>query len=65
MFHSAGVSRGRNAFKKGSATGALARAVESESESRSRKDFQSEESESKSQKILTTPTPGRPFAHQL
>jgi len=34
-----------------------------ESESRSRKDFQAEESES--QKILTTPTPGRPFAHQL
>jgi len=34
-----------------------------ESESRSRKDFQPEES--KSQKILTTPTPGRPFAHQL
>ena len=31
--------------------------------SRSRKDFQLEESES--QKILTTPTPGRPFAHQL
>ena len=29
----------------------------------SRKDFQPEESES--QKILTTPTPGRPFAHQL
>ena len=38
-----------------------ARAVESESWSRS--DFQPEESES--QKILTTPTPGRPFAHQL
>ena len=36
-----------------------------ESESRSRKDFQPEESESESQKILTTPTPGRPFAHQL
>jgi len=34
-----------------------------ESESRSWKDFQPEESESK--KILTTPTPGRPFAHQL
>ena len=36
-----------------------------ESESRSRKDFQPKESES--QKILTapTPTPGRPFAHQL
>jgi len=34
-----------------------------ESESRSRKDFQPEELES--QKILTTPTPGRPFAHQL
>jgi len=34
-----------------------------ESESWSRKDFQPEESES--QKILTTPTPGRPFAHQL
>ena len=34
-----------------------------ESESRSRKDFQLEESES--QKISTTPTPGRPFAHQL
>ena len=36
-----------------------------ESDSRSRKDFQPEESES--QKILTTPTPtpGRPFAHQL
>jgi len=31
--------------------------------SRSRKDFQPEES--KSQKILTTPTPGRLFAHQL
>ena len=31
--------------------------------SRSRKDFQPEESES--QIILTTPTPGRPFAHQL
>ena len=29
----------------------------------SRKDFQPKESES--QKILTTPTPGRPFAHQL
>ena len=42
-----------------------ARAVESESRSRrrSRKDFQPEESES--QKILTTPNPGRPFAHQL
>jgi len=41
------------------------RAVESESESRSRsrKDFQPEESES--HKLLTTPTPGRPFAHQL
>ena len=39
------------------------RAVESESKSRSRKDFQPKESES--QKILTTPTPGRPFAHQL
>ena len=39
------------------------RAVESESRSRSRKDFQPEESES--YKILTTPTPGRPFAHQL
>ena len=37
------------------------RAVESESWSRSRKDFQPEESE----KIITTPTPGRPFAHQL
>jgi len=35
------------------------------SESRSRKDFQPEESGSESQKILTTPTPGRPFAHQL
>jgi len=34
-----------------------------ESESRSRKDFQPEESES--QKILTTLTLGRPFAHQL
>ena len=34
-----------------------------ESESRSRKDFQPEES--KSQIILTTPTPGRPFAHHL
>ena len=34
-----------------------------ESESRSRKDFQPEESESL--KILTTPTPGRSFAHQL
>jgi len=33
--------------------------------SRSRKDFQPEESESESQKILTTPTPGKPFAHQL
>jgi len=31
--------------------------------SRSRKDFQPEASES--QKILTTPAPGRPFAHQL
>jgi len=42
-----------------------ARAVESElqSRSRSRKDFQPEESES--QKILTSPTPGRPFAHRL
>jgi len=39
------------------------RAVESESRSRSQKDFQPKESES--QKILTTPTPGRPFAHQL
>ena len=39
------------------------RAVESESRSGSRKDFQPEESES--QKILTTPTPRRPFAHQL
>jgi len=39
------------------------RAVESESWSRSRKDFQPEESES--QKILTTPTLGRPYAHQL
>ena len=34
-----------------------------ESSSWSRKDFQPKESES--QKILTTPTPGRPFAHQL
>ena len=34
-----------------------------ESESRSRKDFQPKESESP--KKLTTPTPGRPFAHQL
>jgi len=34
-----------------------------ESESRSRKDFDTEESES--QKILTTPTPGRPFARRL
>ena len=44
---------------------ATGRAVESESwsRSRSRKDFQPEESES--QKILMTPTPGRPFAHQL
>jgi len=41
------------------------RAVESESRSRSRKDFQPEESESESKKILKTPTPGRPFAHQL
>jgi len=39
----------------------ITRAVESESTSR--KDFQPEESES--QIILTTPTPGRPFAHQL
>jgi len=31
--------------------------------SRSRKDFQPEEWESR--KMLTTPTPGRPFAHQL
>ena len=37
--------------------------LESESRSRSRKDFQPEESES--YKILTTPTPGRPCAHQL
>ena len=41
----------------------VTRAVESESRSRSRKDFQPKEPES--QKILTTPTPGRPFAHQL
>ena len=41
------------------------RAVESESRSRNRKDFQPEESESESQMILTTPTPGRLFAHQL
>jgi len=43
----------------------VARAVESESRtwSRSRKDFQLEEFQS--QKILTTPTPGRPFAHQM
>jgi len=39
----------------------VTRAVESES--RSWTDFQPEESES--QKILTTPIPGRPFAHQL
>ena len=39
--------------------------MESESWSRSRKDFQPEVSESESQKILTTPTPSRPFAHQL
>ena len=45
--------------------GVCTRAVESESESRSRsrKNFQPEKSEL--QKILTTPTPGRPFAHQL
>jgi len=42
-------------------SGITARAVEPES--RSPKDFQPEESES--QKILMTPTPGRPFAHQL
>ena len=36
-----------------------------ELESRSRKDFQPEESEPELHKILTTPTPGRPFAHQL
>ena len=37
--------------------------MESESRSRIQKDFQPKESEP--QKILTTPTPGRPFAHQL
>ena len=41
----------------------ISRAVESESRSWSRKDFEPEESES--QKILTTPTPGWPFARQL
>ena len=40
-----------------------ASAVESVSRSRIRKDFQPKESES--QKISTTPTPDRPFAHQV